>query len=215
MRPWPALCAVATILAAGCVRPYEIWPDPAATIEHPLFHLGRRNGGSPTKEIGEIRFTPCFGAKYATDQQAAWIIVSSNGEHDLSTLTYGETPAGFVTRVPAKPLQGGACYVVRVGTPGYESAMVFRTTMDRRLVEVGEAERRASGDSALRRETAFGDTAVLRCRRRYADARSQGDTARVDAVAVTDSTGEFPPLDCAFLRSAAGGGLRLQDEMPR
>jgi hypothetical protein len=152
-----------------------------------------------------LTVTPCFGKKYARPEQAAWALVEE-GDNALHAVRYGVTPRGFLERRAPVPLKVGGCYEVRATGPGISGGTEFRVLPDSTLVERSEKEQVAAGDSAFRREVAYGDASEAFCRRAYRSAPTARDTARVDSLALPEPTGEFPPLGCGFLRSKAGGG---------
>ena len=197
---------VIALSVLGCVRRYAVWLAPGARLTAPVFHLARQRGGHDVHPLWAVTVTPCFGQKYAQVEQAAWVVMAQ-GDNALHAVRYGVTPRGFLERRAPAPLKVGGCYAVRAEGPGVSASTEFRVLPDSTLVERSKDEQFAAEDSAFRREVAYGDSSKAFCRRAYNAARTAQDSARADNLSLPEPTREFPPLECGFLRSKAGGGL--------
>ena len=215
----------------SCTRPYAIWVLPGATSANLTFGLGRyrrRSQAEPfikkfinsivnrtqvelrhqTYSVDQIAVFPCFGLKYARVKDAVWRLDADGTANALRTFKYGAVPTGFreVHRAPSLALD--KCYAISVSGAGFHATTEFRILGNGLVTELSEEAQNALGEAAFRREVAFGDWAVARCRATYLQAHSFSDTTRVDAIVYRDSTGEFGVLRCGFLRSPEGGSLQ-------
>jgi hypothetical protein len=121
-----AAFAIATSVALlGCPRPDAVWIAGVAGPGRPVFGVGHRKG-VPGIQAGMLEVSLCEDPKA---QAAAWpppvwtVVATDFPGPQVRSITYGEAPAGFTTRVmahaapPPARLPAG-CYRAEIGGTG-------------------------------------------------------------------------------------------------
>lgn len=108
----------ALIGAVGCPRREALWVAEGSTASNLTFVVGERTGVESQLRIYSLRVEHCASGDSVQPEQL-WAIAEAQGAASAtpSRVRYGETPAGFVQKVPPKVLALG-CYIARLGGSG-------------------------------------------------------------------------------------------------
>lgn len=106
----PLAVLLTTVMLTGCPKPTAIWLSKASKPGKIVFGIGSERGKTGGILVNQIRVDRCQGLNSSNNDDAMWVLSTTEGSQDLKQLVYGETPAGFEATYGPLPLTPG-CYV--------------------------------------------------------------------------------------------------------
>jgi hypothetical protein len=178
---WLALAISPLLMASQCFRVARVQVSPgAAPGDPPSFGFAYR--GQPLTGVQSFRVESCS----ADGQGPLWQIARVDEtltETEPLRITYGQVPRGFRERRPAEPLQAGGCY--HASARGMEEVQLSRMIISGESFYLLSNRRMIVGSPAglLHNPRPFRqiNRAAAGCHRGYRRARTQEDSAAVDA----------------------------------
>jgi len=137
-----------SILLCACPKQSRISVDPASSADALVFRLGRGNSGASPISFAILRVDRCrtmlaTPGVFPPPDSAAWVLEAVIGDAPMvSKVIYGQSPAGYVSRGLADPLDRPGCYVATVSGTG---VVAFEINARGQVTVLPEAERRRRG----------------------------------------------------------------------
>lgn len=205
-KPLAALALIAGLVLSSCEPGYALWVIAGSTARHLVFGLATERDGSKTRPLWIIEVDEC--SRIAPDLRETrgrvmWRIQRATGPElrAMPRVVYGESIPGIADSVRARPLTPG-CYYAWVAVQPGSGHTTFWVDSSGAVREPSQAQTDSMYGIAHRRtvaELADADSAIARCKRGYAQARTSADSSHVDGEALND-TAHLGRYTCGWFR---------------
>jgi hypothetical protein len=207
---WRGSVLVLVCLAAyalACSPSYAIWILPGSTVEHLVFGLATRRGGSKILPVNRVEIATCRRIAQDLTQTPAhttWLVLGWDSPPDprkIAQLRYGDTPVGLRDSIRAQPLTTG-CHDAFVSAEYGSGSLSFWAMPDGSIREISSAERDsmyAIGSARVQVELRDADSSIAKCLGLYASALTNTDSAKADSAVLNDTT-RFGRYSCGWYR---------------